>query len=85
MPYSTLTCERHEAFTLQMQEMQSEIYTDGITDGYEGNRPKHVDINYLQGYADGTRAKLVEVQAELHLLKTDSDRYFQIYNAPDDF
>ncbi len=85
MPQTLLNCEPHEAFTLQMQEMQSEIYTDGISDGYEGVKPKHLDINYLQGYADGTRAKLVEVQAELELLKTDSDRYHQIYSAAADF
>lgn len=85
MPQTLLTCEPHEAFTLYMEAMQEEIYTDGVTDGYEGIKPKHLDINYLQGYAEGTRAKLVEVQGQLDLLISDSALYHRIYNAPDDF
>jgi hypothetical protein len=68
-----------------MEALEQEIFVEGVTDGYEGTKPTKDAIPYMKGYVEGTRAKLKEVQAELDLLLTDSDRYWSTRSNPDDF
>ena len=65
--------------------LQSEIYRDGFTDGYNDSEPKFLEVNYLQGFAAGCRAKSTELSSQLALLTQQPDRYQQIYSSVDEF
>ena len=67
------------------ESLQSEIYIDGFTDGYNGSGSKFLDVTYLQGFAAGCRAKSAELSSQLTLLTQSPDRYWQIYNPVDEF
>ncbi len=42
-----------------------DLRISGESDGYDGTKPQHPDVDYLQGYVEGCRRKLAEVNALL--------------------
>lgn len=66
-------------------DLEYDLHLDGCSDGYAGTPPKHLEVTYLQGYANGARTKINELLNQLDLLTTDRDRYEQIYSTEPEF
>lgn len=46
----------------QIFELELDLHADGCTDGYDGVKPKHTDIAYLKGYAEGAQRLIEELK-----------------------
>jgi hypothetical protein len=69
----------------QFQDLEHELHLDGFSDGFSGGEPKLLEVTYLQGYAQGSRAKINALLSQINLFTTDRARYEQIYSLEQEF
>jgi|GEM_PF-715754 len=84
----TITCtyiDRSEASVVEAQTVAEDLYTIGVTDGYNGIVPQQSGEDYLLGYIAGERDRNCEQSQKIARKKLERANNDSCYSYRDDF
>ena len=55
----------------QQATIAEELFISGQGDGFDGNYPESLEIDYLAGYSQGLRRRLADIQGQALLLQQE--------------
>ena len=55
----------------QQATIAEELLINGESDGFDGNYPESLEIDYLAGYSQGLRRRLADIQGQALLLQQE--------------